>query len=233
MSDTAAFREAVSTLSVEDRPPSALATSFIDVLTVDAAAVSTLGDPFGVETLSAAGEGAAQLAEAQLDLGEGPIWLARRTRRSVLLHDVSESRSSWPAFASVLDEGGVNSVFAFPMVLGTLDVGVVSLYRTARLPFDSLDLEDAQILVHLVSRLVLKRALREVQADPDDDREVPFSRREVHQATGMVIAQLGVSAEDALLTIRAYSYAMGMSVREVCAAIVARTLDLSDSRASE
>jgi AmiR/NasT family two-component response regulator len=44
----------------------------------------------------------------------------------------------------------------------------------------------------------------------------------IHQATGFVIAQLGVPAEEAELLIRASAFAEGRSMREIAEELVAR-----------
>ncbi|MCU1414843.1 MAG: transcriptional regulator, partial [Microbacteriaceae bacterium] len=46
-------------------------------------------------------------------------------------------------------------------------------------------------------------------------------------ATGMVIAQLDISADDALLLLRAHAFSSGRSVREVSADVVSRRLVFS------
>ena len=60
---------------------------------------------------------------------------------------------------------------------------------------------------------------------PADDS--PLSRREIHQATGMVLAQAGTSARDALLLMRAYAFAQGRTVRDVARDVVSRSLDFT------
>jgi hypothetical protein len=47
---------------------------------------------------------------------------------------------------------------------------------------------------------------------------------EVHQATGMIVAQLGVSAAVALIRLRAYAYAHEQRLRDVAANVVARRI---------
>jgi AmiR/NasT family two-component response regulator len=53
-------------------------------------------------------------------------------------------------------------------------------------------------------------------------------REEVHQATGMIMVRLGVSAEEALLRVRARAFAEGRTSVEIAQAIIDRTLDLRD-----
>ncbi len=49
-------------------------------------------------------------------------------------------------------------------------------------------------------------------------------RAEVHQATGMILAQLGVPAQDAFVRLRAYSFAHRRPVGDVARDVVARRL---------
>lgn len=233
MTDHSAFRSAVSLLSAAD-PSSSLAAPFLVLLPEVSATVSVLGDPFGIQTVSATCAEAEAWAESQIDLGEGPIWHAHRSHRPVLLPEVADSGSAWPAVDSVFARDGVRSVFAFPMRLGTLDIGAVCLYSCSAVDIDSGDIEQVGVLVQLASRLVMQRAVDDAElGDGAVLRDVPFSRREVHQATGMVIAQLGLSAADALLVIRGHAFATGSKVRDVSRAIVARELDLSATRDDE
>ncbi|WP_210414539.1 ANTAR domain-containing protein [Microlunatus elymi] len=51
---------------------------------------------------------------------------------------------------------------------------------------------------------------------------------EIHQASGMLMVQLGISIEAALARLRAYAFAEGRSLADVAHAVVERTLDLRD-----
>jgi hypothetical protein len=62
--------------------------------------------------------------------------------------------------------------------------------------------------------------------EPDD----AFTRTQIHVAAGMVSIQLGISADDAVDRIRAYSYASERLVSSVAADIIARRLTLDDQR---
>ena len=79
--------------------------------------------------------------------------------------------------------------------------------------------------------MVLSRALRLSESDlvgeADTATRKAFSRREIHQATGMILAQLELSATDALLLLRGYAFSNGRSVRSVAHDVVARKIDFS------
>jgi AmiR/NasT family two-component response regulator len=46
------------------------------------------------------------------------------------------------------------------------------------------------------------------------------SRSQIHQATGMVVAQLRLSPEDALALLRAHAYAQDSTLAEIAASVV-------------
>lgn len=202
-------------------------TSFVTLLPVDDAAASSLGRPFDVETLAATSARAAALDETQIDLGEGPAWDAFRGTRVVRMRlDDPDDRAAWPFFAASPAAVDLRGVIALPLCFGPLGIGAVSLYSSARLTLDADQTRLAENLTTLVGRSVVGRALAEADSGATA-RDPALSRREVHQATGMVISQTGSSPDDALLTIRAHAFSSGLSVREVAARIVARRLDFS------
>jgi hypothetical protein len=53
-----------------------------------------------------------------------------------------------------------------------------------------------------------------------------WSRAEVHQATGMLMAQAGLAAREALSWLRAYAFSTGRGITEVAGDVVARRLRL-------
>jgi AmiR/NasT family two-component response regulator len=51
------------------------------------------------------------------------------------------------------------------------------------------------------------------------------ARAELHQATGMVIAQLNIPADDALALLRAHAYAHDTTLGDVAQQVITRQLD--------
>jgi AmiR/NasT family two-component response regulator len=56
----------------------------------------------------------------------------------------------------------------------------------------------------------------------------PALRREVHQATGMILVQLNTSATIAYSRLQAYAFAEGRTVQSVAHDVVARVLTFED-----
>lgn len=201
--------------------------SFTALLPAEDAAASVLSAPFDPETLAATSDRAARLDEKQIDLGEGPAWDACRTYLPVDMR-VGEDRdfAAWPVFAFAVQAAAVASVLAVPMRIGTSSIGAVSLYNSTPIRFDASQLELAERLAGVLARTVVEQAMTSLE-NSTLTRDPALSRREVHQATGMVMSQMRSSPADALLMIRAYAFAEEISVREVAAQIIARTLDFS------
>ena len=71
----------------------------------------------------------------------------------------------------------------------------------------------------MISRHVLRLALDEHARD--ESVQQPLSRRVVHQATGVVLAQLDLSPDDARLVIQGQAFATGRSMTDVAEDVVA------------
>lgn len=196
---------------------------------VTGVAVSTLGRAFGSETLNASSDAAARADEIQLDLGDGPLWRAFHTREPVLRPDLRRGADEWPAVTAALLAAGVAAVFAFPLSIGALDVGCVSLYadHPHELSPERVSAVRSQALstAHRVLEAAVLRAATERPGEWDAGR---YSRREVHQAAGMVAAQVGTTPDDALLLLRAAAFAAGRSVLELSADVLDRVVDFTD-----
>lgn len=200
-------------------------TPFLALLPITGMAVSTLGGVLASETLCASDRVAGRLDELQFDLGEGPCWDAIQRRRPILELDMpGEGRKVWPALSAALVDDGVHGVFAFPLLLGSIGVGAIDLYTLARGGLNRDEVTRLQTLATAISRLVLAHAIARSGDPMESEEENPHSRRVVHQATGAVIAQLQVSAAEALLVLQGRAYAEGRPVREVALGVVARRI---------
>lgn len=194
---------------------------FVVAAAVTGASISTLGAMLGSETVSATDDRIARIDELQFDLGEGPCWDAVATGRPVLEPDLrSRPRGHWPAFSGAVSAEDVGALFAIPLIVGPLRIGAVDLYDVRARPLGDADLAKTTALAQVVGRQVLRRAIG--RAQPAEERAGPFSRRIIHQATGFVIAQVGVSAADAELLIRARAFASGRTMQQVADDIVNR-----------
>jgi hypothetical protein len=180
---------------------------------------------------------AEQLAELQLTLGEGPGLDAQAAAAPVLVADLEadEAGRRWPAFTPGARQIGVRAVFAFPLLIGAIRGGVMSLYRGSPGPLTWEQLGECLILADAATVFLLDDAGGDVTRGysgvngraldlwpPDLARH----RAQIDQATGMLTVQLGVTAAEAYLRLRAYAYAKDQRLADVARDIVARRLRL-------
>lgn len=177
----------------------------------------------------------ARFEELQFTLGEGPGHDALRTGSPVLEPDLARVRPErWPALLPAAREMDVRGVCCFPLGIGAIRVGVLTvLCDPDRLPNEQQYADAAALAAALtVACLDGKRPDGRNSNTPDPGVTVPqtssLHRAAVHQATGMVSVQLGVSMEVALLRLRAHAYAGGRPLGEVAQDVVARRLRFND-----
>ncbi len=193
---------------------------------VDGAAVTVVLGATPRETVYGTDEIASELAELALTLGEGP-GVDAVGGGPVLVIDLTagDCLARWPMFAPAALSAGAGAVFALPLHVGAVRVGVLDLYRAHPGGLDGDQLADALLLADSACALLLDAAQRD-RPHPDERRSesVSLAHPEVHQATGMITVQLGVTAAVALIRLRAYAYTNDRRLRDVAADVVARRL---------
>ncbi len=122
-----------------------------------------------------------------------------------------ESGYRWPAFAPAACAAGAAAVFAFPLVVGAIRAGVLSLYRDRPGPLSDFQLGDALVFADTATLLLLDAQDRAGTAGPGagpggQPAGLASHRAEIDQATGMLTEQLGVGITDAFARLRAYAY---------------------------
>ena len=170
----------------------------------------------------------------QFELGEGPCVDACQQDRPVLEPDLAEPASPrWFAFAGPALDAGVRAVFGFPMRVGAVRLGALNLYCDQPGP-----LSDDQYAYALAAADVAAEAVVAMQANAEPGRlarELEAGgdfQYVVHQASGMVAAQLDVSVGQALIRLRAYAFGNDRSLTAVAEDVVGRRLRF-DHRSGE
>jgi GAF domain len=185
--------------------PTSLAAACVRSLPVSGVGLALMTDD-GPAGIVAATDGAARkLEELQFTLGEGPCVDASQTGRPVLQPDLARTAPvRWPGFAGGALEAGVRAVFAFPLRVGAIRLGVLDLYRDRAGVLSTEELAEALSFADAATLLLLHE-----QASTAPSSAVPVldDRAEVHQATGVVSVQAAVSLAEALVLLRARAFA--------------------------
>jgi hypothetical protein len=172
----------------------------------------------------------ALIEELQYTLGEGPCVDAYHQGGPVLEPDlVDPITPRWFAFTPPVVEAGARAVFGFPLQVGAIRLGALNLYRDRPGPLNDEQYADALVLAGVAAQAVLAM---QAQAPPgmlaaELDEGANF-RFVVHQASGMVAVQLGVSVGEALLRLRAYAFGNDRLLAEVAEEVVGRQLRFDD-----
>jgi hypothetical protein len=192
---------------------------------VDGVGVTVMSSSTVRDTVHATDGVAADLEEFQLTLGEGPCVDSFTSGGPALAADLraSEYLTRWPAFTPAAIESGARAVFALPLQIGAIRLGVMDLYRRRGGPLNAAELADALAFAEVVGLLLLDGAAD--TAELAWQRDDPSAHQAVvHQATGMIKVQLGVKVEAAFARLRAYAYAHERPLGDVARDVVERRL---------
>lgn len=208
--------------SVIDR----LCVAAVSLLSLSGAGISLMVDGQLRGSAGVSEPGVAAVQELQLELGEGPCVESWTLSQPVLEPDLAEpDRVRWPSFAQAGVQAGVRAVFAYPLHIGAIRIGVLVLYRDRPGALDAEELARAVVLADVASQVVLAV---QAGASPDTVHELlagePPHWAEVHQATGMVSAQMEVSIDEAFVRLRAHAFADRRSLRDVARDVISRQL---------
>jgi GAF domain len=199
----------------------------VDLLGVTGAALILMSGPEPGALIKGSSGGSAAIEELQFSLGEGPCFHAFESGRPVLEPDLSSTAAAarWPIFTRDALAGGARAIFAIPLWLGAIRLGVLYLYRDRTGMLTREQLADAFGIAHLATHLLLGIQAQTTApelgpglGDAWEDRAV------VHQATGMVAIQLGAGLADALAHLRAHAYGNERSLYDVAIEVVERRL---------
>ncbi|GAB3806201.1 GAF domain-containing protein [Humibacter antri] len=207
-----------------------LCRRFVDMLPVTGAAITVTGG-LGPSTIGVSDQIAAQLEELQFELGEGPHQEALHTGQPVLVPDLpAQPQARWPVFGAAAIELGIGALFTFPLARGAILIGAVIMYRNSPGMFDAAMVARARSLATSVAGSAIRLAALSAAAEGHTKGGLvsDILRREVHQATGMVLVQLGSTATEAFSRLQAHAFSSGQTVQQVAREVVERRLDFRD-----
>nr|WP_093741399.1 GAF and ANTAR domain-containing protein [Streptomyces sp. SID4948] len=229
--------------------PARLCQACVDLLDITGASVSLSGGPGTGAVWWSSDPVAAQLAEAQYSLGDGPCQSAVRLVAPVLAGDLTRGTDArrWPVFAQRAVELDVRAVFSFPLGSDAVAIGTLDLYRRDPGPLSERDMAFAFPAGDAITFALIKIQSAAARGEPVGGSQDPArapgddgqgmaswldaaetGHEEVHYATGMVMVQLRVDPQHALARLRAYAFAQGRTVTDVARDVIARKLTFDE-----
>lgn len=170
------------------------------------------------------------IEELQYTLGEGPCIDAYTQDRPILEPDLANPKVvRWVAFTPPVVAAGARAVFGFPLQVGSVRLGALNLYIDRTGPLTEDQHADALVMADVAAQALL---LMQAHAPPgalgaELERGANL-QNVVHQASGMVAAQLDVSVAQALIRLRGYAFGHNRPLRKVSGDIVARRLTFKE-----
>jgi len=129
---------------------------------------------------------------------------------------------------------GIHAVFAVPVTTAGVPMGVLYLVRSrpGRITGSALA---GMFLAGELAALPLLDEIGDTPTVPVEGHVhstrsdyAALTRTEIHQAVGMITAQLGVHPAEAMLRLRGYAFANDLTVSQVAFLIIERRLQLED-----
>jgi hypothetical protein len=211
-----------------------LCEACLDALPVTAAAL-TMSNGDGVHlVLGASDTRARALDELQFTLGEGPAVDASQAGGPVLVTDLGDRQgtSRWPAYRREATEVNLLAQFSFPLQIGAIRLGVLTLYRDQTGLLSDDDMVHALTFADAATIVLLH--LQDVSSDDGDlplDLGTQFDMTaELHQATGMISVQAAVGMVEALLLLRSSAFGSSRTAVAVARDVVAGTLNFRNEK---
>lgn len=208
---------------------SRVCSATVELMAVDGAGLTVMSNGHS-GALCTSGRIAEEGEALQLTLGEGPCQDAFAMGTMVEEPNLGSRQAiRWPGFSEGMMAAGVRSVVSFPIQIGDSRFGALTMYGNVSMSLTDEQVADGYVLAQVAAHLLLGAQAR----TPDDtllaEMEQGFVRlAPVHQATGMVMAQLGVNVIEAFVRLRSRAFALGRSLAEVAADVVEGTLILTD-----
>ncbi|TGA98805.1 ANTAR domain-containing protein [Streptomyces sp. MZ04] len=184
------------------------------------------------ELVQSFGERTGALEDLQLVQGHGPSRDAAADGALLLMPDLRDVTGfalvRWPGLPGAVEELGVSAVFAFPLRIGVIGLGALTGHRTTPGPLGTDQLAAAFGLADTLAQVVITLTARPVPSSGLLLKETSLHFAEVHQATGMLAAQLEIPCAQALVLLRAYAYSHNRRLLSCARDVIQRRLDLGD-----
>ncbi|MEV1025005.1 ANTAR domain-containing protein [Streptomyces sp. NPDC050264] len=203
--------------------------AFADMLGLDGLALLLSPSDGPAELVQSHGEHTLALEDLQQVQGQGPSLDAAHHGALVLVPDVAEfTGERWAGLLAAVEALDIHAVFAFPVCIGIIGLGALTGYRTRPGPMSTDQLTDAFGLADTLAQLAIATAAHADLSDTAllDDPGLHFA--EVHQATGMLSAQLHISCDHALIRLRGHAFSHDTPLLDAAREVLGRRLRLDD-----
>jgi GAF domain-containing protein len=179
---------------------------------------------------AAATNGAIIAAETvQEETQEGPCTACLTRGAPVVVEDIAVD-GRWPHYREVLQQHGLRSIVALPLVVRDERVGAVDVYDTDARSWSESEVAAASVLAEVATAYVVRaNATAEIERVNEQLQRALDSRIVIEQAKGKLAGERGIHMDAAFELLRAYARSHNETVRSVSERVVAGTLELPEA----
>lgn len=190
------------------------------ILQVDGAGIMLEDDAGELRFIAASNATVRLIEEFQVQTGEGPCVMAYETGKHVRADDLSMD-VPFPAFAEAAMTAGMHAVHSFPMMLETVRVGALNLYRQTTGPLPEEGAETGQLFADIAtSYLFSARRHDRLTRQIEGLRNAMQENGMVDQAKGVLMHTYGLQDREAFALLRSYARTRRQRVLDVSRAVM-------------
>jgi GAF domain-containing protein len=168
---------------------------------------------------------APEIDEAQYDTGEGPCLDAFRHQRIFRIESTADD-DRWPAFCALAAAHGIRSTISVPLTVHRESLGALNLYAAEVGAFTKAHEEMVQVFADQAAiALANAQVYWDARHLSENLTEAIKSRETIDHAVGILMANGGLSPQDAFQMLVRASQRENRKLRDVAEEIVTRTME--------
>lgn len=178
------------------------------------AAATTLVKQKKVATFGATDERINDLDQSQYDLGTGPCVDA--LQGEINYFEIEDHPERWAGFAEKASEHGIASVLSFPLRMDDEIIGAMNFYSARKDALQDGQREEGHLFASQAAvTLANAQAYSEATQQVDQLHEAIDTRTMIGQATGLLMAQEGLTSDEAFSKLVKVSQNANIKLRDI------------------
>jgi hypothetical protein len=177
-------------------------------------------------SMGASNSVAASLMDLEITVREGPCTDACHGEDAVEDVDLTKGNGArWVVYRPQAIAFGARAVFGFPVRIGAVRLGALSLYRDKRGALTYEQASDAYLMASVIGRAILamQAGASGSTLAAELEREATFDFA-IHQAAGMLAVQGSTDVGDALVLLRSHAFATNIPISALATRVIARQI---------
>jgi hypothetical protein len=176
--------------------------------------------------MGASNVAATELMDLEMTLREGPCNDACHGENAIADADLLEAKKArWVMYTPQAVMIGARAVFGFPVRIGAVRLGALSLYRDKRGSLTYEQASDGYLMASVIGRAILamQAGASGSALAAELEREATFDFA-IHQAVGMLAVQGSTDVGEALVLLRSHAFATSTPISTLAVRVISREI---------